>query len=170
MILILPNTNPIHKPTVPPIMAPIFILSNVEGSIIIMRKERNKGPHTHRIFSFLVRPAVIGSVVRFTGQLTKWSLKSKVHNESYFYNHSGCKLDFLWIVLLQWKKKWGAEPIRKVLKWGDLLALFITAFVAVVWYFVSLILQLSMLFTFASPTGNSFYALRELLQSIVSKM
>lgn len=36
----LPKTKPIHKPTVPPMAAPIFILSTVEGSIFIQEKEK----------------------------------------------------------------------------------------------------------------------------------
>lgn len=35
MRLMLPKTKPIHKPTVPPMAAPIFIFSKVEGSMLV---------------------------------------------------------------------------------------------------------------------------------------
>lgn len=38
----LPKTKPIHKPTVPPMAAPIFILSKVEGSILVISKKKKK--------------------------------------------------------------------------------------------------------------------------------
>jgi hypothetical protein len=37
-----PKTKPIHKPTVPPMAAPIFILSNVEGSILVVEEEQSR--------------------------------------------------------------------------------------------------------------------------------